>query len=407
MLNRVWVFSIVGYAVMVAVACGKSSTGPILIPAEQGIATPTPTPAPDTFANIPAAGEFASSLSTSRAFASLLTLTNPQSLNCDSKNSGQTVYVRSDATFSYCNGSSWEAIDLHGPAGAAGSQGVTGLQGLQGAQGGQGPAGSVGSQGPQGIAGATGPTGASGPTGATGPAGSTGAQGLRGLTGDTGAKGDAGEPGDRVVGWYLKQLDGTLVGQIEDEMIEYLDGKVQGEYYLVKKDGYRTVFKKIFSSTAHTSDGKYFTGTTRLTSLSRQSVPIKAFVFTDTTCSGTPYAAINSSGSYLVCGMGPGCSWDFSNTAWVTSVFAGKNMIYSYSNSQDYIFSNDCASGSIFNQFKSTNYNGTCQFICAYNSSSWCYQDHRSAPVTGCPISIYSKVFPDSVASGYTITPGQ
>ena len=231
MLNRVWVFSTVGYAVMVAVACGKSSTVPISIPAEQGIATPTPTPAPDTSANIPAAGEFGSSLSTSRAFASLLTLTNPQSLNCDSKNSGQTVYVRSDATFSYCNGSSWEAIDLHGPAGAAGSQGVTGLQGLQGVQGAQGPAGSVGSQGPQGIAGATGPTGATGAAGAQGPAGATGVQGPRGypaLMATTSEAAGANCPfgGSRVQTGYD---DGNSGGSAQDGVMSA--GEIRQTFY--------------------------------------------------------------------------------------------------------------------------------------------------------------------------------
>jgi hypothetical protein len=206
----------------------------------------------------------------------------------------------------------------------------------------------------------------------------------------------------------LKSSTGTFIGQIEDEMTEYLDGKVQGEYYMVLKDGYRTLYKKTFNTTAHTSDGKYFTGTTKVTSLVRQSVPLKAFVFTDNSCGGTLYAALSSNGTWLDC-VGAGCTWNFSNYDWVRTVFAGKNMVYSYSASQDYQFTSDCASGSIFNQFLSTTYTGTCKNICGYNSSGsgWCYQDHRVAPVTGCPVTLSAKVFPDSIAVGYTISPTQ
>jgi hypothetical protein len=88
----------------------------------------------------------------------LLTLDNPQSLSCDNRNAGQTVYVQSASTFSYCNGTAWSALNLRGADGAAGAQGAQGAQGpagpqgAAGAQGDQGPAGAVGPQGPRGYA---------------------------------------------------------------------------------------------------------------------------------------------------------------------------------------------------------------------------------------------------------------
>jgi hypothetical protein len=104
------------------------------------------------------------------------------------------LWIKTDNSVSFWNGSVWIDSITSGPTGPTGAQGadstVTGPTGPIGPSGGPtgptGPTGSTGDEGPTGPtgAGATGPTGPTGPSG--GPTGPTGADGAAGPTGPTG-----------------------------------------------------------------------------------------------------------------------------------------------------------------------------------------------------------------------------
>ena len=104
------------------------------------------------------------------------------------------LWIKTDNSVSFWNGSVWVDSITSGPTGPSGAPGaastVTGPTGPTGPSGGPvgptGPTGSTGNVGPTGPtgAGATGPTGATGPSG--GPVGPTGPTGPNGATGPTG-----------------------------------------------------------------------------------------------------------------------------------------------------------------------------------------------------------------------------
>jgi hypothetical protein len=107
------------------------------------------------------------------------------------------IWIKTDNSVSFWNGSVWVDSITAGPTGPAGGVGpastVTGPTGPTGPSG--GPIGPTGATGPTGlsITGPTGPTGAgaTGPTGPTGPSGGpTGPTGDAGPTGPTGATGE-------------------------------------------------------------------------------------------------------------------------------------------------------------------------------------------------------------------------
>jgi hypothetical protein len=104
------------------------------------------------------------------------------------------LWIKTDNTVSFWNGSVWVDSITAGPTGPTGSPGaastVIGPTGPTGPQG--GPVGPTGPTGATGGAGSTGPTGA-GATGPTGPTGSAGTPG--GPTGPTGAEGPTGPTG--------------------------------------------------------------------------------------------------------------------------------------------------------------------------------------------------------------------
>jgi hypothetical protein len=99
------------------------------------------------------------------------------------------LWIKTDNSVSFWNGSVWIDSITAGPTGPTGNAGaastVTGPTGPTGPEG--GPVGPTGPTGATGVTGATGPTGAgaTGPTGATGSAGTPG--GPTGPTGPTGA----------------------------------------------------------------------------------------------------------------------------------------------------------------------------------------------------------------------------
>lgn len=100
------------------------------------------------------------------------------------------IWIKTDNSVSFWNGTNWvDSITLGptGPAGGAGPLGPTGPTGPIGPSGGP--------TGPQGVTGPTGPTGATGPsvTGPTGPQGPIGPSG--GPTGPTGPEGATGPTG--------------------------------------------------------------------------------------------------------------------------------------------------------------------------------------------------------------------
>lgn len=104
------------------------------------------------------------------------------------------LWIKTDNSVSFWNGSVWVDSITSGPTGPTGAPGaastVTGPTGPTGPSGGPvgptGPTGSTGGEGPTGPtgAGATGPTGPTGPSG--GPTGPTGPEGATGPTGPTG-----------------------------------------------------------------------------------------------------------------------------------------------------------------------------------------------------------------------------
>jgi hypothetical protein len=104
------------------------------------------------------------------------------------------IWIKTDNSVSFWNGSVWVDSITSGPTGPTGIPGaastVTGPTGATGPSG--GPVGPTGPTGAEGPTGATGPTGAgeTGPTGPTGPSGGptgpTGAEGPTGATGPTG-----------------------------------------------------------------------------------------------------------------------------------------------------------------------------------------------------------------------------
>lgn len=103
--------------------------------------------------NTSLSGDESKEASESRLTTAFLIATAADLPACDAKNKGALVYVKAESAFKTCNESSWESIDLKGPAGAAGAAGPTG------------PAGSAGTAGAAGPAGATGATGATGASG--------------------------------------------------------------------------------------------------------------------------------------------------------------------------------------------------------------------------------------------------
>jgi hypothetical protein len=119
---------------------------------------------------------------------------------------GLLIYLTTNNTFYYFNGSYWQSIAAGvgingstGTTGSTGSTGATGFTGATGSTGGTGPAGSTGATGVIGVTGGTGAiggTGDSGSTGATGIIGVTGSSGATGNIGSTGSTGTVGSTGD-------------------------------------------------------------------------------------------------------------------------------------------------------------------------------------------------------------------
>jgi hypothetical protein len=109
------------------------------------------------------------------------------------------IWIKSDNSVSFWNGTAWiDSITSGptgptGPVGDLGPTGPTGPQGTAGTPGGPtGPTGTTGPTGPTGpgVTGPTGPQGPQGPTGADGtPGGPTGPTGPTGATGPTGSDG--------------------------------------------------------------------------------------------------------------------------------------------------------------------------------------------------------------------------
>ena len=106
---------------------------------------------------------------------------------------GLLIYLTTNDTFYYFNGSYWQAIASG--IGINGTTGTTGYTGTTGTTGGTGPTGSSGATGNTGNTGATGNTGSQGTTGATGNIGSSGNTGATGSIGDTGSTGNTGSTG--------------------------------------------------------------------------------------------------------------------------------------------------------------------------------------------------------------------
>jgi hypothetical protein len=122
------------------------------------------------------------------------------------------LWIKTDNSVSFWNGSAWIDSITSGPTGPTGNPGaastVTGPTGPTGPEG--GPVGPTGPTGATGVTGATGPTGAgaTGPTGATGPSGGpvgptgpTGADGPTGPTGPSALVQQAGTPSTTTVLW--------------------------------------------------------------------------------------------------------------------------------------------------------------------------------------------------------------
>ncbi len=106
------------------------------------------------------------------------------------------IWIKTDNSVSFWNGSAWIPSITVGPTGPAGVAGTQGNAGVTGPTGPTGPSGGpIGPTGPTGPAGADGtpggPTGPTGSQGATGPTGPAGSNGTTGPTGPTGPTGDA------------------------------------------------------------------------------------------------------------------------------------------------------------------------------------------------------------------------
>jgi hypothetical protein len=122
------------------------------------------------------------------------------------------LWIKTDNSVSFWNGSVWVDSITAGPTGPTGNPGaastVTGPTGPTGPSGGPvgptGPTGSTGGEGPTGPtgAGATGPTGPTGPSGGpTGPTGPTGGEGPTGPTGPSALVQQTGTPSTTTVLW--------------------------------------------------------------------------------------------------------------------------------------------------------------------------------------------------------------
>ncbi|MFY9308168.1 MAG: tail fiber domain-containing protein [Bacteroidia bacterium] len=116
---------------------------------------------------------------------------------------GLLIYLTTNNTFYYFNGTYWQSIAAGGgingstgTTGSTGSTGATGLTGATGSTGVTGPTGSTGATGIIGITGATGAIGSTGDSGSTGATGSIGTTGSSGSTGNIGSTGDSGATGD-------------------------------------------------------------------------------------------------------------------------------------------------------------------------------------------------------------------
>lgn len=125
--------------------------------------------------------------------------------NITSPATGLLIYLTSNNTFYYFDGTYWRALrteaGLNGITGSTGSTGITGIAGTTGATGNTGVVGQTGNSGATGSTGNTGTTGVTGNTGVTGLmgvtgfTGSSGATGFIGTTGQTGSSGATGNTG--------------------------------------------------------------------------------------------------------------------------------------------------------------------------------------------------------------------
>jgi hypothetical protein len=128
---------------------------------------------------------------------------------------GLLIYLTTNNTFYYFNGTYWQSIaagvGINGATGSSGatgttsntgstgSTGVTASTGSTGATGAIGVTGTSGATGSTGIVGTTGDSGTTGSTGSTSATGNTGNTGSTGATGNVGSTGDSGSTGDTGV----------------------------------------------------------------------------------------------------------------------------------------------------------------------------------------------------------------